>query len=82
MSDSNRLYKWLFVILLVVFSLFCIYPPGDKLKGGIDLVGGSSLLFEIDTTGLDSSGQRKLSTRVMVKAGTILTPSRIMARSP
>ena len=65
MSDSNRLYKWLFVILLVVFSLFYIYPPGEKLKGGIDLVGGSSLLFEIDTTGLSSSDQRSLSTRVM-----------------
>ena len=65
MSDSNRLYKWLFVIVLVVFSLFYIYPPSEKLKGGIDLVGGSSLLFEIDTKGLSSSEQRSLSTRVM-----------------
>ena len=65
MSDPNRLLKWLFVIGLVVISLVLLYPPGEKLKGGIDLVGGTSLLYEIDTTGLTSSQQRGLSTRVM-----------------
>ncbi|HNQ23221.1 MAG TPA: protein translocase subunit SecD [Phycisphaerae bacterium] len=64
MSDSNRLYKWLFVIVLVVFALTYIYPPSEKLKGGIDLVGGTSLLFEIDTTGLGPEEQRGLAGRV------------------
>ncbi|MHC4698933.1 MAG: protein translocase subunit SecD, partial [Planctomycetota bacterium] len=57
--------KWLFVIGLVVLSLTILYPPGEKLKGGIDLVGGTSLLFEIDTTGLSGEFQRGLSTKVM-----------------
>jgi preprotein translocase subunit SecD len=65
MSDPNRLLKWLFVIGLVVLSMLILYPPSEKLKGGIDLVGGTRLLFEIDTTGLDRDEQRNLSTRVM-----------------
>ena len=65
MSDPNRLLKWLSVIGLVAIALLILYPPREKLKGGIDLVGGTRLLFEIDTTGLSPSQQRGLSTRVM-----------------
>ncbi len=65
MHDPNRLIKWLLIIGLVVLSLVILYPPSRKLKGGIDLVGGTSLLFDIDTSGLSSNEQRELSTRVM-----------------
>ncbi len=65
MNDPNRLMKWLLIIALVVLSLAVLYPPQRKLKGGIDLVGGTSLLFEIDTTGLESKDMRDLSTKVM-----------------
>ena len=65
MPDSNRLYKWLLIIGMVVISLALLYPPGRKLKGGIDLVGGTSLLYDIDTSGLRPDEQRELSTRVM-----------------
>ncbi len=65
MHDPNRTLKWLLVIGLVALSLIVLYPPDRTLKGGIDLVGGSSLLFEIDTTGLDKAGQLGLSTRIM-----------------
>ncbi|MDO8631349.1 MAG: hypothetical protein Q7R41_12745, partial [Phycisphaerales bacterium] len=65
MNDPNRLMKWLLVIALVVLSLAVLYPPQRTLKGGIDLVGGTSLLFEIDTSGLNPNEMRDLSTRVM-----------------
>ena len=65
MNDSNRVAKWIFVIVLVVLALALLYPPSEKLKGGIDLVGGTRLLYEIDTTGLDADQQSGLSTRVM-----------------
>ena len=65
MNDPNRVMKWLLVIGMVVLSLLVLYPPSEKLKGGIDLVGGTSLLLEIDTTGLDADLQKGLSTRVM-----------------
>lgn len=65
MHDPNRLLKWLLVIGLVVLSLVILYPPSEKLKGGIDLVGGTSLLFEIDTADLSAQQQRGLSSKVM-----------------
>ena len=65
MSDPNRTLKWVLVITLVVVSLLAIYPPSEKLKGGIDLVGGTSLLLEIDTTDLSPSDQQGLSRRVI-----------------
>ena len=65
MNDPNRPFKWLLVLTLVVLSIAVLYPPSEKLKGGIDLVGGSSLLYEIDTTGLKPHEQSELSTRVM-----------------
>lgn len=65
MNDPNRPFKWLLVITLVALSIVVLYPPSEKLKGGIDLVGGSSLLYEIDTTGMQAAEQSGLSTRVM-----------------
>lgn len=65
MNDPNRPFKWLLVITVVALSIAVLYPPSEKLKGGIDLVGGSSLLYEIDTAGLQPAEQSGLSTRVM-----------------
>jgi len=65
MHDPNRVLKWVLVTVLVGLSLAVLNPPSRKLKGGIDLVGGTSLLFEIDTTGLAAAEQRDLSTNVM-----------------
>ena len=65
MNDSNRVTKWLFVLVLVVLALAMLWPPREKLKGGIDLVGGTRLLYEIDTAGLNADEQDGLSARVM-----------------
>ena len=65
MNDSNRLTKWLFVVVLVVLALTVLWPPHRKLKGGIDLVGGTRLLYEIDTAGLDQLQKRNLSTKMI-----------------
>ena len=65
MSDERSWFKWLLVILPVVAALLAIYPPDQKLKAGIDLAGGSSLLFEIDTAGLEDAEKVGLSNRVM-----------------
>ena len=65
MNDPNRLMKWLLVIGLVVLAMVILYPPSKKLKGGIDLVGGTSLLYEIDTTGLERGQIGGLSSKVM-----------------
>ncbi len=55
MEKQSRLMMWLMVLVLIVGAVLAIIPPQDKLKGGIDLAGGFSLLYEIDTTGLEGS---------------------------
>lgn len=65
MNDSNRMSRWVFVLGLVGLSLLILWPPSETLKGGIDLVGGTSLLFEIDTTGLEPGQERDLAGKVM-----------------
>jgi len=63
MQDRNLLLKLVFIALVALWAIHAIIPFNESLKGGIDLEGGYSLLYEIDTTGLtDTSG---LSTKVM-----------------
>ncbi len=54
----NKELKWksFLVVLLVLFFGLSIWMNG--LKPGIDLAGGSSLLYEIDTTGMPESERR------------------------
>lgn len=63
MQDKNLGWKLAFIGLVIVWAVYQIWPPDKKLKGGIDLVGGYSLLYEIDTTGLKSTAG--LASRVM-----------------
>ncbi len=65
MMDKGYWWKILLIAGLVGLSCLQIYPPGQKLKGGIDLMGGHSLLYEIDDTGISADRRRDLSQRVM-----------------
>ncbi len=65
MNDERRLLKWAVIIVPVVAAALAVYPPSSRLKAGIDLAGGSSLLFEIDTAGLSSSEKTGLAEKVM-----------------
>ncbi|MDD5010989.1 MAG: protein translocase subunit SecD, partial [Phycisphaerae bacterium] len=53
------------VILLVIFAAAELYPPGETLKPGIDLAGGTSLIYDIDTTGLDEGETDNLSQKLV-----------------
>ena len=58
--DKNKLWKWLLLGFLVIWSLTLIAPPFDqydddgklvkrgKIKLGLDLKGGSSFVVEVD----------------------------------
>ncbi|HUU83453.1 MAG TPA: protein translocase subunit SecD [Phycisphaerae bacterium] len=65
MERQNRVLMWLIVLVPLVWAVLRIIPPEDRLKGGIDLVGGCSLLYEIDTAGLAPQDIRGLSEKVM-----------------
>jgi len=61
----NLLWKVLLIIGLVIWCVFAIYPPAKKLKPGIDLAGGTSLLYQIDTTGLSKMEKRYIAPQMI-----------------
>ena len=46
--DKNKLWKWLLLGFLVIWSLALITPVSQKVKLGLDLKGGSSFVVEVD----------------------------------
>jgi len=65
MTDRNFWWKILLIAGIMGLAFMQIYPPGQRLKGGIDLMGGHSLLYEIDDTGIAPERRRDLAQRVM-----------------
>jgi len=64
-QEQGLTTKWVLVGVLILAAGLLVWPPDEKIKYGIDLQGGTSLLYEIDTTGLSEYEQRDLSERVM-----------------
>jgi preprotein translocase subunit SecD len=46
--DKNKLWKWMLLGILVVWSLALVTPVEQKVKLGLDLKGGSSFVVEVD----------------------------------
>ncbi|MCK5851072.1 MAG: protein translocase subunit SecD, partial [Kiritimatiellae bacterium] len=46
--DKNNIWKWLILALFLIFSLWVVYPPSQKIRKGIDIQGGTSFTVEID----------------------------------
>ncbi|MEI6891091.1 MAG: protein translocase subunit SecD [Pontiella sp.] len=46
--DKNKLWKWLLLALLVIWSFALVTPLDQKIKLGLDLRGGSSFVVEVD----------------------------------
>ena len=65
MSDKNLGWKLASVVLIAGSAFWMLWPPEERLKLGIDLAGGYSLLYEIDTAGLQDSQKSGLAERVM-----------------
>ena len=65
MNERDMWWKIVIVGALVALALVSVHPLDQKIKFGIDLYGGYSLLYEIDDTGLNSADKADLSERVM-----------------
>ena len=65
MNSDNRLWKWLAIIVPTLLALLVLYPPQEKLKPGIDLAGGTSLIYEIDDAGLTDNEKSGLADRLI-----------------
>jgi protein-export membrane protein SecD/preprotein translocase SecF subunit len=65
MTDKNLYVRIALIVLIVTLCVWAIWPPREQLKAGIDLAGGTSLLYEIDTAGLAERDKTDLAERVM-----------------
>ncbi|NOT01412.1 MAG: protein translocase subunit SecD [Phycisphaerales bacterium] len=65
MNEDRKVWHWAMVVVPVVAAAIAIYPPHRKLKAGIDLAGGTSMLFEIDTSGMSADEKDGLANNVM-----------------
>ncbi len=63
--SRNLAPKFILVGALIVASIVALYPPSKSLKQGIDLAGGTSLIYAIDTEGLGAAEQRDLAQRMI-----------------
>jgi len=62
---KNLHWKALLIIVLAGLAALNVYPPKDNLKLGLDLAGGTSLIYEIDTQGLDRAERKGLAQRMI-----------------
>jgi SecD/SecF fusion protein len=59
--NRNLIWKLLLIAAMTILSFWVVYPPQERLKLGLDLAGGTSLIYEIDTTGLSPQERKGLA---------------------
>jgi len=74
---KNLNWKITLIVVLVVLAVLMLYPPTKTLKPGIDLAGGTSLIYEIDTKGLKEDEKTELSSRMITVLRRRIDPANI-----
>jgi len=69
--------KIVLIIVLVVVAAWTLYPPNKTLKPGIDLAGGTSLIYEIDTHGLKETVKQDLAQNMITVLRRRIDPANI-----
>jgi SecD/SecF fusion protein len=67
--------KYLVIVGIIALGLSALWPPEQKLKPGIDLAGGTSLTYEIDTTGLEDDQISNIADRVITQLRQRVDPT-------
>jgi len=75
--SKNLTWKIVLIIVLVVLATWTLYPPNKTLKPGIDLAGGTSLIYEIDTHGLKEADKKDLSQKLITVLRRRIDPANI-----
>ena len=75
--SRNLLPKFILVVVLVAGAVYTLFPPSKRLKPGIDLAGGTSLIYAIDTTGLDAAEEKDLSQKMITTLRRRIDPTNI-----
>jgi len=75
--SRNLVPKIVLILILVAAAVLSLYPPSKTLKPGIDLAGGTSLIYAIDTQGLTSAEEKDLAQRMITVLRRRIDPSNI-----
>ena len=75
--NKNLTLKIVVIIVLVALAGWTLFPPSKTLKPGIDLAGGTSLIYEIDTHGLEESDKKDLAQRMITVLRRRIDPANI-----
>lgn len=76
--DKNLYLKLALIVVLVIVAAWELYPPEQTLKPGLDLAGGTSIIYQIDTTGLQSEEIDDLAQRTIRVLRKRVDPSNVM----
>jgi SecD/SecF fusion protein len=63
--SKNLTAKTILILGLTALAAWVLYPPSKTLKPGIDLAGGTSLIYAIDTTGLRGDETQDMAQRMI-----------------
>jgi SecD/SecF fusion protein len=75
--SRNLTPKIILILVLVVAAVVALYPPGQTLKPGIDLAGGTSLIYAINTEGLSGAEQKDMAQRMITVLRRRIDPANI-----
>jgi SecD/SecF fusion protein len=75
--NKNLTPKIVLIAVLVAAAAWVLYPPGKTLKPGIDLAGGTSLIYEIDTHGLKEAEKKNLAQGMITVLRRRIDPANI-----
>ncbi len=75
--NKSMFPKFILIIVLVAVAAWTLYPPNKTLRPGIDLAGGTSLIYEIDTQGLRETEKDDLAQRMITVLRRRIDPADI-----
>jgi len=75
--SRNLVPKFILILVLVMAAGLTLFPPSKTLKPGIDLAGGTSLIYAIDTEGLSADEERDLAQRMITVLRRRIDPANI-----
>lgn len=75
--SRNLVPKFVLILVLVAVAVLTLYPPSATLKPGIDLAGGTSLIFAIDTEGLSAEEEQDLAQKMITVLRRRVDPANI-----
>jgi len=74
---KNLAWKIGIIGALLFVGFWSLYPPSKTLKPGIDLAGGTSLIYAINTQGVAQEDRRGLSERMITVLRRRIDPANI-----